>query len=181
MPEVSLLTQVKGGNSPHHAAQYAEDRYCALQLATTQTPKEPKFLEFPHDNHQATTMGLIYTDIVLSNIRKPEIQPITVSALVDTGAVHLCIPEHIAIQLDLDVYEEREVETADGLLHKRPYVGPVLVRFDHRRCLTGAMVLDNEVLLGAIPLEDMDLVVNPARRTVTVNPINPNFAVSKAK
>ncbi len=126
-------------------------------------------------------MGLIYADITLSNARKPGIKPLAVSALVDTGAVHLCIPEHIALQLDLDTYEEREVETADGTSRKRPYVGPVLVNFDNRHCLTGAMVLGNEVLLGAIPMEDMDLVVNPARRTVTVNPANPNFAVSKAK
>ncbi len=126
-------------------------------------------------------MGLIYADITLSNARKPEIQPLTVSALVDTGAVHLCIPEHIALQLDLDTYEEREVETAGGALRKRPYVGPILTHFENRHCLTGAMVLGNEVLLGAIPMEDMDLVINPTRRTVTVNPANPNFAVSKAK
>ncbi len=126
-------------------------------------------------------MGIIYTDITLSNARKPEIKPLTVAALVDTGAVHLCIPEHIALQLDLDAYEEREVETTDGTSRKRPYVGPILIHFDNRHCFTGAMVLGNEVLLGAIPMEDMDLVINPARRTVTVNPANPNFAVSKAK
>jgi clan AA aspartic protease len=126
-------------------------------------------------------MGLIYADITLSNARKPEIRPMTVSALVDTGAVHLCIPEHIALQLDLDTYEEREVETADGATRRRPYVGPILAGFENRRCLTGAMVIGNEVLLGAIPMEDMDLVINPARQKVTVNPANPNFAVSKAK
>ena len=49
-------------------------------------------------------MGLIYADITLSNARKPGIKPLAVSALVDTGAVHLCIPEHIALQLDLDTY-----------------------------------------------------------------------------
>jgi clan AA aspartic protease len=126
-------------------------------------------------------MGLIYTELTLSNVRKPDIRPITVRALVDTGAVHLCIPEHIALQLDLDTYEEREVETADGSVRRRPYVGPILAGFENRHCLTGAMVLGNEVLLGAIPMEDMDLVINPARQTLTVNPANPNLAVSKAK
>ena len=96
-------------------------------------------------------MGLIYADIILSNVRKPDIQRIKVSALVDTGAVHLCIPEHIALQLDLDIYEEREVETADGSPSKRPYVGPILAQFANRHCLTGAMVLGNEVLLGGNP------------------------------
>lgn len=126
-------------------------------------------------------MGLIYSEITLSNVRKPEIRPITVRALVDTGALHLCIPEHLAFQLDLDTYEEREIEMADGSVRRRPYVGPILLTFDNRRCLTGAMVLGNEVLLGAIPMEDLDLVINPARQTIMVNPANPNFAVSKAK
>ncbi len=124
-------------------------------------------------------MGLISADIMLSNVRKPDIQPVKVAALVDTGAVHLCIPEHIALQLDLDTYEEREVETADGSSRKRPYVGPILAQFANRHCLTGAMVLGNEVLLGAIPMEDMDLVINPSRRTVTVNPANPTMRLAR--
>lgn len=47
--------------------------------------------------------------------------------------------------------------------HRRrvPYMGPIEVRFAKRRCFTGAMVLGNEVLLGAIPMEDMDLVLRP--------------------
>jgi len=126
-------------------------------------------------------MGLIYSEITLSNVRRPEIHSITVRALVDTGALHLCIPEHIALQLNLDTYEEREVETADGSVRRRPYVGPILVGFESRHCLTGALVLGNEVLLGAIPMEDMDLLINPARQIITINPSNPNFAVSKAK
>jgi clan AA aspartic protease len=126
-------------------------------------------------------MGLIYADITLNNAGKPELKPLTVAALVDKGAVQMRIPEPIALQLELDTYEEREVETADGSSRKRPYVGPILARFANRHCLTGAMVLGNEVPLGAIPLEDMDLVINLVRRTVTVNPANPNFAVSKAK
>ena len=52
-----------------------------------------------------------------------------VEALVDTGAVTLCIPEHVAIQLNLDVLEQREVTTAQGKKHKCDYVGPVQIRF----------------------------------------------------
>ena len=40
----------------------------------------------------------------------------------------------------------------------------------------GALVLGDEVLLGAIPMEEMDLVVNPRDRTVDVNPDSPNIA-----
>ena len=36
-------------------------------------------------------------------------------------------------------------------------------------------------LLGAIPMEDMDLVVLPLERRIAVNPLNPNFAAGLAK
>jgi hypothetical protein len=47
--------------------------------------------------------------------------------------------------------------------------------------VTGAMVLGNEVLLGAIPMEDMDLVLRPQLKSVDVNPRSPNIPVSLAK
>jgi len=60
-------------------------------------------------------------------------------------------------------------------------VGPVEVRFSNRRCFTGAMVLGNEVLLGAIPMEDMDLVLRPQLQRLDVNPESPNIPLSVAK
>jgi len=39
----------------------------------------------------------------------------------------------------------------------------------------------DEVLLGAVPMEDMDLVINPATRSVTVNPQSPNIPSSPVK
>jgi clan AA aspartic protease len=126
-------------------------------------------------------MSLIRGLFVLSNPSRPELAPIEVSALADTGAVHLCLPEHLAIQLSLAELERREVVLADGHRRSVPYVGPVEVRFKNRRCFTGAMVLGNEVLLGAIPMEDMDLVLRPQLQSVDVNPDSPNIAVSLAK
>jgi clan AA aspartic protease len=126
-------------------------------------------------------MGLTYARVSLANPRRPELDPIEVDALADTGALHLCIPEHIAIQLLLDEQEKREITIADGSKHLVSYVGPVTVGFGKRRCFTGAMVRGNEPLLGAIPMEDMDLVVLPGTRTVAVNPANPNFATSVVK
>jgi len=41
--------------------------------------------------------------------------------------------------------------------------------------------LGDEVLLGAVPMEDMDLVVIPSDRAIIANPLNPNFAVGVAK
>jgi clan AA aspartic protease len=126
-------------------------------------------------------MGLIRGVFILSNPSKPELASVEVSALADTGAVHLCIPEHLAIQLNLAELEQREVVLADGRRRTVPYVGPVELRFKNRRCFTGAMVLGNEVLLGAIPMEDMDLVLRPQLQSVDVNPESPNIPVSLAK
>ncbi len=126
-------------------------------------------------------MGLIRTEITLRNPRDRSLAPVVANALVDTGALHLCIPEHLAIQLKLERLEEREVTTVDGIKHLCAYVGPIELRFGNCGCFTGALVLGDEILLGAVPMEDMDLVVSPATRSVTVNPSSPNVPSSIAK
>ena len=126
-------------------------------------------------------MGLINAEIELSNPRDGEIRPVKVTALVDTGALHLCVPEHIALQLELHELYKREVRTADGNSHLVPYMGPVAIRFDNRGCFTGALVFGDEVLLGAVPMEDMDVLVSPATQSLVVNPDSPNIATSVAK
>lgn len=56
-----------------------------------------------------------------------------------------------------------------------PYVDPIKVAFGKRFCHVGALVLGDAVLLGAVPMEDRDLVVNPARQAATVDPASPNI------
>ena len=119
--------------------------------------------------------------LVLKNPRNPEIQPVEAEALADTGAFYLIIPEHIRLQLALEEEDQREVTLADGSRKMVPYVGPVEVRFKNRVAFVGAIVMGDEVLLGAIPMEDMDLVVLPKERRVDVDPLSPNFASGKAK
>ena len=125
-------------------------------------------------------MGLIFADIELANARDDALQPMQVNALVDSGALHLCVPEHVALQLRLPRLSQRTVETADGVEHIVDYVGPVRVRFGNRECLTGALVLGNQALLGAMPMEDMDVLIDPARRQLSINPRNPNIPASVA-
>ena len=120
-------------------------------------------------------MGLIRIDILLSNPRKPRLKPVPVEALVDAGAITLCIPEHARIQLDLKELERREVTVANGKKEVVPYVGPVEITCLGRSCYTGALVLGDRVLLGAVPMEDMDLVISPTKQRVTVNPESPNI------
>ncbi len=126
-------------------------------------------------------MGLINANVELRNPRKPELEPVLVDALVDSGSVHLCIPEHIRIQMKLDEIDKKEVTLADGSQKLVPYVGPIELRFKNRIGFAGALVMGDQALLGAIPMEDMDLVIIPKTRTLSVNPGSPNIATSIAK
>ncbi len=126
-------------------------------------------------------MGLATAKLLLDNPRVESLEPIEVEALADSGALFLCIPEHIANQLQLKETSKKEVTTADGKRQLCPYVGPVHVRFGNRECYVGAIILGDEVLLGAVPMEDLDLVVIPSERRVIANPLNPNFAAGVVK
>lgn len=126
-------------------------------------------------------MGLTNAKIQLWNPRLPELEAVEIDALADTGALHLCIPRHIQIQLQLEEIDTKEVTLADGSRRLVPYVGPIELRYKNRVGFSGALVMGETPLLGAIPLEDMDLVVVPKTREVIVNPLNSNIASSTAK
>ena len=139
-------------------------------------------------------MGHVYANITLLNsydvisakrglIAEGDVKKINVKALVDTGAFLLTINDAIADQLDLKVQDSVEVELADGTHSKRTLVGPVTVRFKNRRTTCDAIVLPgaNEVLLGAIPLEGMDVVIDPLLQRLDVHPDRPYLAQMKIK
>lgn len=126
-------------------------------------------------------MGYVFAEIELGNPREPELVPVKAKALADTGALMLCIPEHIALQLKLETESVRAVSLADGRNQNVPYVGPIRVSFGKRFCYVGALVFGDEVLLGAVPMEDMDLVVSPSRREITPDPASPNIPHARVK
>ncbi len=139
-------------------------------------------------------MGLVYADITLINgedlilakrniIGEEEIKQMTVNMLADSGAYMMAINESIQEQLKLDVKERRKAQMADGSIQEYDVVGPIEVKFKNRRCSIDAMVLpgDNEPLLGAIPMEDMDILIHPRRQELIVNPDHPYFAQMKMK
>lgn len=139
-------------------------------------------------------MGLVYADIELINgedltlsrrfmIGEDEIKRMNVSALVDTRSYVLCINESIQEQLQFPVMEKRKAETADSRIVEFDVVSQVELRFKNRRTICNAMVLpgNSEVLLGAIPLEDMDVLIHPQKQQLIVNPEHPYFAQMKLK
>jgi clan AA aspartic protease len=126
-------------------------------------------------------MGLVNGRVLLRNPRLPDLEAVDVMALADSGALHLCIPDHVRIQLKLEAIDSKEVTLADGTKKVGQYVGPIELRFKNRVGFAGALVLGDQVLLGAIPMEDMDLIVIPKTRTLDVNPDSPNIASSIVK
>ncbi len=126
-------------------------------------------------------MGIVYANIKLANPVKPELKGMEVKCMVDTGSTYLCIPTHIAAQLQIKTMETREIILADGSCKAVPYAGPVLISFANRSCFAGALIFGEEILLGAVPMEDMDLVIIPELLKLAVNPESPNMARGYAK
>jgi predicted aspartyl protease len=132
-------------------------------------------------------VGKVYAAIELLNqgditmcrhnyIGEEDIRQMTVNMLVDSGSVMLAINEEIQEALGLPIIEYRPSQVADGRRLTLPVAGPIFVRFEGRISITSAIVLpgDNEPLFGAIPMEEMDLWINPNRNILTfVHPEGP--------
>jgi clan AA aspartic protease len=126
-------------------------------------------------------MGLVNAKVTLSNPRRGDLPAVEVAALADSGAVHLCITEQVRERLDLAVHSHKQATLADGSQRLVPYVGPIELHYKGRTGFAGALVMGDQVLFGATPMEDMDLAVVPKTRSLDVNPDSPNVATSIAK
>ncbi len=139
-------------------------------------------------------MGPVYAEIELTNgddlafvrrniLGKEEVKRMNVSAMVDTGAINMCINENIQEYMQFPLVEHRKFVVATGEVKELPVVDNVIIRFKNRSTTCRAIVLpnDSEVLLGAIPLEDLDVIINARRQELEVNPESPDMALMKLK
>ena len=139
-------------------------------------------------------MGLVYAEIELISVddlvlhrrgflAEDKIKRMTVNALVDSGAYMLVINDHIRHQLDLPLIEEQVFRLAGDSERRGEVVGPVEIRFENRSTSVRAVVLPgaDEVLLGSIPLEDLDVVIDPREQRLIVNPESPYIATKHLK
>ena len=139
-------------------------------------------------------MGLVYAEIEIINgddlalVRRhlmelEDVKKIRSEVLVDTGSYMFCINESIQEQLQLEVVDSKKAQTADNRIIDCPVVDNVQIRFKNRQWTGRAMVLpgDAEPLLGASPLEEMDVLIHPLRNELIVNPDHPYFAQLKLK
>jgi clan AA aspartic protease len=134
-------------------------------------------------------MGITYAEIELIRsddralfregyIQEDQIRTVKVRALVDSGSSMLAITEAVKNQLNLGKLDEKQAELADGSIVRLEIVGPVEIRFENRITTVRAMVVPNSnvVLLGAIPMQDMDVLIDPKREQLIVNPESPDIA-----
>ncbi len=139
-------------------------------------------------------MGLVYAEIEListedlmlhrrGSLPEDKIKRMRIRALVDSGAYMLVITDHIRQQLDLPLIEEQVFRLADDSEITGEVVGPVDIRFENRSTTVRAVVLPGaeEPLLGSIPLEDLDVVIDPKQHRLIVNPKSPDIATKYLK
>jgi clan AA aspartic protease len=137
-------------------------------------------------------MGFVHAEIELINgddlaltrrkiIGEEEVRRITVNSLVDTGAYMLCINENIQEYLQLPVVGNQRAQLANGMIVECVIVTNVELRFKNRRTICRAYVLpgDSEVLLGSIPIEDMDVLIDAKRQQLIVNPEHPDIPYTR--
>jgi clan AA aspartic protease len=138
---------------------------------------------------KAKNMGITYAEVELISgddvvlhrrgyIQEDQIKSVKVRALVDSGSSMLAITETVKNQLNLLKIDEKQAELADGSIVRLEIVGPVEIRFENRITTVRAMVVPNSnvVLLGAIPMQDMDVLIDPKREQLIVNPESPDIA-----
>jgi clan AA aspartic protease len=119
-------------------------------------------------------MGTVHAEITLKNvkdsgyasdglIKEEEIRTLKVNALVDTGAMSLCITEEVREKLGLEIMETRYVRVANGDRVNCKIAAPVDIYWKNRFTTVRPYVIPGAeiILLGVIPLEDLDLIVNP--------------------
>jgi clan AA aspartic protease len=125
-------------------------------------------------------MGHVTTKLILKNfsdivqakkghLADTDIRQVTVDALVDTGATTLVINKDLFQKLGLDVREEQEITLANDTKEQCKVTEPVEIHWEDRSVPMSALVVDeaSEVLLGVLPLEGMDLMVDPVNQKLT--------------
>jgi clan AA aspartic protease len=139
-------------------------------------------------------MKIVYADVVLVNgedeilakrhmIGDDEVRKFPVNILVDSGSYMMAINEHIQEYLQLPVTDSKKAQMADHRIINCDVVSPIVLIFENRRFTGSALVLpgDCEPLLGTIPLEEMDVLIDPLRQQLIVNPEHPLYAQLKLK
>jgi len=119
-------------------------------------------------------MGVVHGDFTLVNLFT--LKQVTVRALIDTGTTDVLVTTEVARELGFDPDEVTRANLimADSCRVYAPRLRPIEIQFEDRSCMSDVLVLGDECLVGVIPLEAMDLVVDLKRQQVITNPAHPD-------
>ena len=125
-------------------------------------------------------MGQVHVQVTLHNMRElvmvrlghldpAQVHTVETEALVDTGAMHLVLPDTLAGQLGLLRLRTQATTMADGREGLYAQTEAVTIEVLGRAFDVSALVMGHTVLLGAIVLEGLDLAVDPTRQQLMPN------------
>jgi clan AA aspartic protease len=135
-------------------------------------------------------MGRVVTNLKLTNktdldkfrageIAETEVRTVEIEALVDTGASQLVLPEDVVRRLGVPYEGTKPAKDARGFVVEVPWVGGLFIEILGRAMTCDALVVPVGAtpLIGQIPLEGCDLVVDPRSREVRPNPAHPDMPI----
>lgn len=102
-------------------------------------------------------------------------------ALVDTGALTLVIPQKIVEQLGLRIRSQQVARCANGFEERIDVTEAVLIECLGRQTAVEALVVGDEVLIGQVVLELLDLLPDCKNQQLIPNPANPDYPVAIIK
>jgi hypothetical protein len=139
-------------------------------------------------------MGLVYANLTLfnasdkflklkGNLSENEIRQTQVIMLVDSGAYMMAVNEETKEKLGLEVVKKQKFELGNGEVEEFEIVGYIEVHFENRTAVCNAVLLKGttEMVLGAIPMEEMDVIIHPSKNKLMVNPEHPDMGQLKMK
>ena len=132
-------------------------------------------------------MGSVMTKIKLTNphdrnkvveglLAPAAVRSVEIEALADTGATTMVVPQEVAEALGMPFQPSRPVRLAAGRTFDSPWIAGVWIEILGREMTCDAFIVPRGVgaLIGQIPLEGLDLVVDPRSREVRTNPEHPD-------
>jgi clan AA aspartic protease len=138
---------------------------------------------------ETTVVGAVYTQVKLTNaidealvsrgLLAPRLlRTLETQALVDTGSVYLVLPEIVVQELGLRIIGQQLARYADGREDRVGVTEAILITWEGRQTTEDALVTGDQVLIGQVVLEKLDLLVDCKNQRLIPNPEHPNYPVT---